>query len=330
MSTENIVETETDDLDLFASEFFGQKEEAPEPASSEEEDTDDQESDAPNEDTHVDEDDTLAPDDDDEPEEEEEEAPKPKKNRFQERIDELTGKQREAERRAKDLEDKLNEAIQKLNQQNETKPTPKVEIATGPKPTDVNEDGTDKYPLGEFDPNFITDLADYRVEQRLKAIEDKREADRRQQEVQEQQSAIQAEWQEKLAPAQERYPDFAEKTQSLESVFEGIDQQYGEYLAATVMSLDNGPDVLYYLSNHPDEAMKIVNSGATKATLALGKIDAKFEAAEEEKQKARPKVSKAPEPPAHLAKGNVAAKIDVPDDTDDLDAFAEKLFKRRK
>lgn len=327
MSTENenpvVVQ---DDLDLFSADFFGQNESTPEPASSEEtEEADLDENDAPNEDTHGDEADDLDVDEDEgEPEAEEEVAPAPKKkNRFQERIDDLVGKQRESERQ-------LAEALRQLEdlKQNKPEPTPAptaVEENTGPTVNDLNEDGTDKYPLGEFDPGYIRDLTRFTIQQEREAIKAQDERDEAQRQQDAQRAELQSGWNEKLGPAKERYPDFQEKGEQLLDTFSSIDQAYGEYLSAVLMSIDHGPDVLYYLANNPDEAAKIVNSGSTRATLALGAINARFAEAEQEKQSARPRVSKAPTPPPQN-KGSAAALPEVPDDTDDLEAFNRKLF----
>lgn len=329
MSTENetIVAVE-EDLDLFSADFFGQKEADPEPASSTEEET--QEVDAPTEDTHGDGEDSPEVDEDEgETEAEEEVAPAPKKkNRFQERIDEVVGKQRELERQ-------LAAALAELNAKNSKEPepaTPKVEQPkenTGPTAEDKNEDGTDKYPLGEFDPQYIRDLTRFTLQQEREALKAQDDAAEQQRQMDAQKAELQSSWNEKLGPAKERYPDFQEKGEQLIGLFGTIDAAYGEYLSTVLMGVEHGPDVLYYLSNHPDEATAIVNSGYTKATLAIGALNAKFADAEREKQSARPKVSQAPTPPPHVNKGSAVPVPEVPDDTDDLDAFAKKLFKKK-
>lgn len=330
MSTdETIVETVEDDLDTFSDNFFGQKKAEPEQASPEVEDDQEQASDAPKEDTHSEDTDTLA-NDEDETEDEEtpsEEAPKPKKNRFQERIDELV-KDREAEKRERlALEAKLERL---LNEKQNKEPVAAKTEDKGPSADDKNEDGSDKYPLGDFDPQYLADIVSYKFDQKEKAAEAARAIEAEQRELDSQRAAIEANWNEKLGPAKERYPDFDEKGQTLSDTFSGIDQAYGEYLGATLMAMDYGPDVLYYLANNVDEAQKIVAAGPTKATIALGRLEAKFAFADEEKQKARPKVSKAPTPPDHLNKGSAVARIDVAPDTDDLDAFSASFFKKQK
>lgn len=330
-----------DNLDLFSADFFGQKDAAPEePASSQEEDqTDDDTDDAPQAseevDTHDNVDDAPEEGDDeteeDEPEPQEGKEEPKKKNRFQERIDEVVGKQREAERRAAEFEQRLNDALAKLEKQqdNETKPSPVKSESDEPSPTDKNEDGTDKYPLGEFDPSYIKDLTKYAFESQRISAEEKVKQEAEQRQMDEARAALQEGWQAKLGPAQERYPDFQQKGEELLSGFSDLDQAYGEYLTARLMDMEFGPDVLYYLASNPDEARKIVDSGPAKATLALGRIEAKFMFAEEEKKLARPKTSKAPPPPPHANKGSAGVVVEVPDDTEDLDAFSRKLFKKK-
>lgn len=340
-NTDTIVEpTVTEDLDAFSAELFGRKEADTDKTKSEEVKTEDKESDAlnENEDTQTDEDDTLATEDEDETEDTEtdeddstetDDKSKKPKNRFQERIDELTAKAREAERREQATLKRFEELEKKLSQSKDEKPEP-VKEAVGPAVDDKNEDGSEKYPLGEFDPNYIRDLTRFTLEQERNALKAKDEQEAQQKKFEAEREALTESWTEKLGPAKERYPDFNEKGEQLFGTFNGINQAYGEYLTATLMSMDFGPDVLYYLANNLDEANKIVASGPTKATIALGRLEAKFADAEAEKQTKRPKVSKAAPPPDIQLKGSNAVMPEVPDDTDDLDAFAAKLFKKKK
>lgn len=328
-------------LDDFSTEFFGKDfEEIAEPASPDAPEDAEESSDAP-QDTQPDvkeeesldsddlevseDDDTLAQDDESE-EDKEAEPPKPKKSRYQERIDELTGKQREAERRASAAELKL-EVLEKLNKDTTPEPEPTQRVDdTGPTTDDKNEDGTAKYPLGDYDPNYIKDLHKHAISSEREAQKALDTKEREQQEINSEREALTANWNEQLGPAKERYPDFEEKGQSLIETFSTIDQAYGEYLTSSLMSMDYGTDVLYYLANNPDVASEIVESGPQKATLAMGRIEAKFADAADEKARAKPKVSKAPTPPTHLNKGSSAARGPVKGDTDDLEAFSKQFF----
>lgn len=343
MSTENtndgqpavIDETTETNLDDFSAEFFGQNEAEPDSTKSEDEEVVKENLDATTEvDTQSEDDDALAEDDEetDEDEGEEESDPKPKKkNRFQERIDELTGKQREAERKAEELNARLTKALEKLEQNEKTEtPEPKAKVPEGkegPQPNDLDEDGDNKYPLGEFDPNFIKDLTRFTISEERRSVDEQLERAKQQAAMDSQKAELQTNWQDKLGPARERYPDFNEKGEQLIGTFEGIDEAYGEYLQNTLMEMDYGTDVLYYLASNPDEAQKIVQSGPNKATIALGRLEAKFLDADTEKQKARPKVSNAPKPPP-TNKGSSAVRGSVKPDTDDLDAFSSSFFSK--
>ena len=101
-------------------------------------------------------------DDDPEAEEVEEEAPKAKKKTAEERINELTAARREAERKADMLEGRLAEMERQLSKGESKEDNTVVEEAS-PTPEDKNEDGTDKYDLGEFDPEYIRDLTRYTI-----------------------------------------------------------------------------------------------------------------------------------------------------------------------
>lgn len=336
-------------LDTFAAELFGDGKAAPDNAKSGDvSDDDDGLIDASDndtditeeeEDTHSDDtedgdvsedDDTLAQDED----EEAGEAKPKKKNRFQERIDELTAKAREAERerdadreefrkQLKAMEDKLagkaDEGTE-ADAQNSTDRTPR-----GPQKDDKKEDGTPKYPLGEYDPQFMRDTMQYMLDERERTQVERAQQTEQERQAQEARNELQNEWNEKVANAQERYPDFQEKGQSLIETFSDIDQQYGEYLTTTIQELDNGTDVFYYLATNPEEAKSIVDSGAKKATIALARIDARLGGGSRG-PKVKPTAAKTP-PPAN--KGSAVSRPAVAVDTDDLDAFSRELFKKK-
>jgi hypothetical protein len=330
-----VVEDGEQSLDDFATEFFGQKAEQPEQASSEESEEDAPlEDDANTEDTTT-EDDALAENEDENREDagegDDEPEAKPKKNRFQERIDELTAGRREAERKLQEAMERLTALENKAEPQTTKTNTPSQKGVTQdgtPSPNDQNEDGTDKYPLGEFDPKFAADVVRHTLQVERDIMNEQLRQEAEQKAMDEQQAALQSSWNDKLNPAKERYPDFTKKGELLTETFENIDQAYATYLTSTLMSMDYGPDVLYYLANNLDEAQKIVQSGPTKATITLGRLESKFADADDTKQKARPKVSNAPNPPAHQNKGSATARASIAPDTDDLDAFTKEFYKR--
>lgn len=330
-----------DDLDAFSTEFFGQNTEEVEAEAPTSADTDNQEEETEGnqpEDAEQGEEsgestesqDTEETEEDDD--EGEPEAPQPKgKPTVQERINELVRQREEAKREGQAaLEALRKEFEEKLAAVTAPKaPEPKEEGE--PTPNDQNEDGTPKYELGEFDPQYIRDLTKYTLNQERKALEARAAEEAQQAQAEQARVAMVTSWNEKVEAATAAMPDFMEKGQALLAEFDSLDSGYAQYLSNLFMSMDKGPDVLYYLANNPDEARQIVNSGAQKATLALGRIEAKFIEDAARKTLAKPKQSKAPPPPPAQARsrGSNGAFISVAPDTDDLDAFQREFFKKK-
>lgn len=303
-----------DDLDAFDDLLHGREVKADEQVAPVEEEAEAVDNLEPVDDADVE----TETEDEADPEPEEEPKEKGKKNRFQERIDQLSEKARVERERAEALEARLA-ALEAGN-----KPA-KEEVKGEPTPDDLDADGTPKYPLGEFDPQYAKDVIKYSLDTALKAQKEEAAEAAQRAEYEKAEKARMDAWTEKLTPAQERYPDFTDKAEDLLDAFGGLDEQYGEYLTNVLMEMEHGPDVLYYLSNNLEEADRIVKMGAVGATIALGRIESRFDKAEEEK---KIRVSKAPTPPP-ANKGSAIAVAEVPDDTDDLDAFSAKLFKKR-
>lgn len=306
------------DLDTFNDIFHGKTPEV-EPDVQKEEASDD---------AVVPEDDSLAPESND-PEENEiadpdPEADKqllvPKKKTVQERINELTAARRESDRQ-------LAEALRQIEDLKTGKPKePEVQASVAvvgePTPDDLLENGEAKYPLGEYDPTYIRDLTKFTIEAENKAYKESLQQTEAEKAQQAERDALTSSWKERVTEVQERIPDFIERGQELEATFINLDPQYGEYLASTIMGLDNGPDVLYYLANNIEEAQRIAGLGPLKAAIALGGLDRDHQKSEAAPQ---PRITKAPEPPKGLNKGS---SIKAPEDDDDLDKFSAKLFKK--
>jgi hypothetical protein len=312
------VDPNTDDLDAFTDLFTGKAKEKIE----ETVEPDEVEPVSEDDDTEVEDQATEdeAPDGDDDSEEKPVEKPK-KVNRVQERINELTARAREAERALEALR-----AAQAPKQDEPAPQAPSAPVAgpAGPDPDALNADGTEKYPLGQFDPDYIRDMARHTIETEWARKEQEAAANNQRQQVEQARAEIQNGWVEKLQPALEQHEDFLDKTMELESAFDGLDPQYSDYLVQTIKSLDHGPEVLYYFANNIEEAQKFVKLGPLNATLALGEINAMFKG---QTRKAEPKVSKAP-PPPQVNKGT-KTRTTIAADTDDLDDF-EKIFFKRK
>lgn len=313
-----IVAPDTDDLEAFEDLLHGRAVE-PEDETPDGED-DDQEVETDDADTDEDvEDDSLAEDDD---EEEEADEPAPKKTRLQKRIDDLVAEAKTEKRERIALQAKLDQLTAALPNKDST-PAPK-DTADEPKPDDKSDNGEDKYPLGEFDPKYIRDLTRFTIKQETDAAETARKTKDVEDSNKEAADKLATEWQTKLAARSEDFVDMAETNAALEDTFRDLEPAYGEYLATTIMQMDFGPDVLYYLGQNIDEAKQIAAKGPAGATIALGRLEAKFANADAPPSK---KVSSAPTPPP-TNKGTSARKA-VSDDTDDLTAFEAKFYKKR-
>jgi chemotaxis protein histidine kinase CheA len=326
MTDNTFVAPDTDNLDDFSALMFGSAKPASEPAEEPKEPAveDNVPEDVPEDSVEVDAD--VEVDEDDLTPEPEPEV-KPKKKTAQDRINELIAKQREAERTAEaeksaraSLEAKLAALEAALPK---TPEAPKPEPEGKPSATALNEDGTMKYPLGEFDPTFISDITRWTIDSVTK--ERQVEAQRAAQAQAEQQANAELEqhWQGKLAEAEKVIPDLRTKGQELVGTFADLNPDYGQFLAQTIMQMDAGPEVLYHLANHLDEAQAIINKGPVGAALALGRLEARFAKGEQPK----PRVSSAPKP-APTTRG-VAIGGSVPGDTDDLDAFSAAFFAKK-
>lgn len=337
MSDSKTVDVNTDNLDDFSELLLGtakpaeteaEIEETPETPSATDDSSEESDPEESAEPEEANGDDTPDTEDEDPEEDEPKEAPKSKGRKpAGERIKELTARAYEAERRA----DAVERELEKLRAPKDA-PADPVQRADpidpdAPHPDTILENGDPKYPLGEFDPTFIRDLTRHTIQQENETIRKADETRRANEDQDKAEKALLNAWTEKVTKAAERLPDLAEKVVELESSFTDIDPGFGQYLAATIMSLDYGPDVLDYLADHPDEARAIVAAGPTRATIALGRLEARFIAAEdsdEEVEKGKI-VSSAPPPPPKPNKGSGGRTVSA--DTDDLDAFAKQFFK---
>jgi hypothetical protein len=312
---EVFVAADTDDLDAFTDLMSGKAQPVKEEDVKPEKNVDplsenDQEADDVSEDD----------DDDQSTDEAEEVKPVKKVNRAQERINQLLERERVQKERAEALAAEVAALRQAAEPASKTAPVSTV--PEGPHPDDQTPEGTDKYPLGEYDPAYIRDLTRFTIQKETEAAKQLADQEAAQRQHKEAIAALQTEWEGRLAPVTEQHADFMEKTLELEDAFEGLDPQYSDYLVNTIKSLDHGPEVLYYFANNLEEAKSFVKMGPLGATLALGEINAMFKG----QTRKETKLSKAP-PPPQINKG-AKTRAAVSDDTDDLDAFAAKLFSR--
>lgn len=267
------------------------------------------------------------------PEQAEEEKRKGRSHSPIQRINTLTAKLREAERRAAELEARV---------------APVQEAPIAPDPNAVNADGSPKYEFGEADPQFLKDWAVHSVHRALA------EKDKTTKEQNEQATAKNA-WIskindgvtsiEKVGP--EKYPDFEEV---LSKAVGERDGPLPPLLSIGIAASPAGADISYHLAKNAEEAAKIEELAQTKpqaAAVAFGELEGQYLDSDDDldlsdqldmarmlgRMKSRlagkkadtveRKTTKAPPPPDNRSRG-AAGQFEVGDDTDDFRAFEKK------
>lgn len=319
--------TTTDDLDSFEAEFFGSgKAPVEQPV---EETTEEVEAEENNDNPVEVEDTTEEVNEEDEAEDDG--TPPKQETRAEKRIRELNAKYREEERKRIELEEriaKLEKPTTETQPDNKTQPETNSDSPKAPHWDDEDENGNKKYPLGQFDPNFNADLVRFTVQEEQRQFEARQRENEQRIRLEQAEKAAQEQWEEKLAPALERYPDYVDKGQELIDQFSDLEPAYGKYLTDTIRSIDNGPEVFYHLASNPELAKAIVARGPAAATVELGRLSALLDDGKEEKQETptRTNVTKAPAPPPTV-RGRAAPKVK---NLDDLDDFESVFFTKKR
>lgn len=318
--SDNTVSPDTDNLDDFEALFNGKATAAPkEPEAVETEEVEAKEGEPEDSPLATEEVGDLGEDDDSSDEDKSDSKAK-KKPSFQERMNEVTAARRQAERERDELLARL-EALEKVTRKEPEPVAPVVQEDGTPDPDDINEDGSAKYPQGEFDPKYIRDLVKFETMRERQELAAKDAQEQAQRQALDAKTALNEQWQEKIKAVETTIPDIREKGAALDEAFVDIDAAYGEYLATTIMTMDHGPEVLNYLADNIDEARRITRMGAVGATIALGELHSQFKS----KPTSKPKVTSAPEPPSSRVRGT-SGRFQTADDTDDLTAFESKFY----
>lgn len=332
----NTVDIEDVNLDDFTKEFFQlNKEEVTEKEDVKDVDENEEDQSLATEDD--DEDADVEGDEEDEDDDEEiVEVPQPKqkRNRAQERIERLVTEARQAERERDALRielERIRSETKEVKQEEETPFTTAALDADAPKHDALDKDGNPVYELGEFDPKFIRDLTKYTIAQETKVAKEAAAREEAQKQILMAQEEIKTKWNDNLNKAESEIPEIRENIRSLVEVFQDVEPSYGEYLASTLMFSDYGPQIMNYFSQNIGEAKKIVALGPSAATLALGRLEAKFAtnntSTEQEEKRNTKQVSKAAPPPEDRARG-LHGRFAVAPDTDDLNAFERAFFQK--
>lgn len=265
-----------------------------------------------------------------------EEQKKTRSQRWEKRVDNLTARLREAERRAAEAEARAT--------------VPAREAAEERAPDASDE----KYEFGEADPQYIKDVALFEVK---KQLADERKAASEQDAEAAARSEVTAKLNDGMANVEklgaEKYEDFADK------IAEAVDARGGEPLHPLVgigiAVSPAGADIAYRLATDEAAADKIEGLAKTSpqaAAVAFGELEGEFVDDDGDLNLADPldiarmlgrmkarlagkggqgkverKVTKAPKPPEGRSRGS-SGQFEVGDDTDDFAAFEAKHMRK--
>lgn len=220
-----------------------------------------------------------------------------------------------AEQRAAALEARLAaiEASLKPQPQQELTPDPKNETTAASQAPDPAN-----YPYGDLDPNYISDLAEFKAEQKVAQLRQEFQATQQQDVAKREAEKVAQEIAETTRIGSERYSDFEEV------VVKGAEA--GEWALTkdvydAVMASDNRVDLFYHLATNPDESDRVANMDARSLYRWIGHMEATVKAPEPRK------VSKAPVP-VNSARGS-GGKFAPSAATEDFAAF-ERLAMQGK
>ncbi len=233
------------------------------------------------------------------------EQPKAKsKGGFQRRIDELTQRQRDAQREAEYWREMAMRAIP-AQPQGAQAATPQA-----PQPPDPS-----KYQGGEWDPEYqrardayVKDAAAHEAEMRLwRRVQQAAMAQHQQR--------AQADFQAKAETFQERQAAFAAGVEDYHEAAGaalatlGRNRAVADTIADAIADSDAAPEVLYFLGKNPAEARALAQMTPAAAARHVGRIEARIER-EREAAKA---ATKAPRPPQTVGGGGGRAHADPRD-----------------
>ncbi len=212
---------------------------------------------------------------------------------WQKRVDRLTRRNYEQDQRIERLLESQEQLISRLAGKSAAPEAKAPVVAEKPTP--------DKFATYE---EYVEALADYKAEQKIDAkLASHKERQEKSSEQQQLKETFDA-YNHRVAEAQSRYDDFDE-------VVGRSDIQVPQAVQMAVIELDNGPDVAYYLGQHPEICEELCAKRPMAAVAMLGRIAAtlEVEAEDETENESEPGEKPAPKPAVVAAKPAAPAPI---------------------
>ncbi len=199
------------------------------------------------------------------------------------RISELTANWREEQRTRQKLEQMLESKISK-----EAKPTAQ------PTATESKEPSLDQFKTYE---EYVAAVADHRAEQKVQQLLKQQEEQRQRQDAERQKA-------EQRSTFQAKAEEFATTTPDFDEVAFNPSLPVSDVMADALNLSDKGPEILYHLGKHPDEAARISRLPPVQAALEIGRLEAKLSLPQPRT------VTKAPPPIAPSSGGQGSMNVD--------------------
>jgi hypothetical protein len=231
------------------------------------------------------------------------------KGGVQRRIDELTKARRLAEAEAEFWRTKALAA-----------PTPTAAQVEKPKakPSAADFETTEAY-LDARD-QWILEQAERRADEKVQKASQAFEA-RSEQEV------LTTEWSERETAVQEAHPDYEQVTSQAMDSLQSFKGPATAAIAHAVQYSETGPELLYYLGQHPEEVDRLSRLHPTQAVIAMGRIEGRLvDGVAPGRPAAVPPQTKAPRPPAPIRKTASATTAD-PNDPADADRMTPEEWR---
>ncbi|WP_016744380.1 hypothetical protein [Rhizorhabdus wittichii] len=228
---------------------------------------------------------------------------------FQERMNEKTRLQKEAEREARYWRDVAEGKISR-----DGTPIPSNDVG--------EQDGApnpDDFEYGETDPKYLQALVDHRVSKGIDAVT-KNLA---------QQQADQAQaraWEAAQEAARAEFDDF-DTVMTAKDEDGAVAWDCSPIMAQTIKSMPEGAKLAYQLASDPAESKRIAALPEPLQLIEAGRLMARIDATKTAPAKQTKTATDAPEPPEALARG-AGGRFTVAADTDDFEAFERQHASR--
>lgn len=171
--------------------------------------------------------------------------------------------------------------------------TPQDTALSQTPPADPPEKGRpsrDQYPDED---DYIEAVAEWKADQKQQQADRKRQRDAEEKRHQDQVQTVQQAYAERLNAAKSRYDDY-------DDVVNSSDIRITQAVTDAIVESEVGPDLVYHLAQHPDDAQKLNSLGPVALGKALARLEAKVAPAADEKPDTTPHETPPHVPPAPI------------------------------